>query len=395
MNAGPVSGSVGAGSVGGGSPGDSPAVEPFRLSEADFTALARGGGGSALRVLRLARRSRTLLMIRSIASAPEARPAYELLCEAHRANPGAVARVLDHPSVGAWATRTVAGRGRAGELAFTAAAAAVRAGVPVDPGFPPAEVVALPSLGVVVGPGLRHEPLPEVRLGPAVLQVDLWAGGGVPDGLPVDTAPDLPRLREQVGAAWELLARDHPAVAAEVAEVVAVLTPMPPPPSGTSSATVADAYGCVFLSPAPDAEAVAVTLAHEVQHSKLSALMDLFALVEPDRRELFYAPWREDPRPAAGLLHGTYAHLGVAGFWRDRPGAAARVEYARWRSAALTAAETLLDSGALTPTGVRFTAEVAAVLRAWCAEPLPAAALAEAEAEAAAHRGRWEAARSG
>ncbi|MFD7655012.1 HEXXH motif-containing putative peptide modification protein [Actinosynnema sp. NPDC059797] len=365
------------------------------MSEADFVALARGGGGAAVRVLRLARRSRTLLLIRSIASDPEARPAYELLCEARRAAPGAVDRVLDHPSVGAWATRTAAGRGRPGELVFTAAAAAVRAGVPVDLGFPPAEVVSLPSLGVVVGPGPVWEPLPEVALGSGVLQVDVWAGGGVPDELPVDTAPDLARLREQVGAAWELLARDHPAVAEEVAEVVRVLTPMPASASGTSSATLADAYGCVFLSPAPDAETVAVTLAHEAQHNKLAALMDLFALVEPDRRALFYAPWREDPRPAAGLLHGTYAHLGVAGFWRDRPGAAARAEYARWRSAALGTAEALLAGGVLTPTGVRFTAEMADVLRAWCAEPLPADALAEAEAEAAAHRARWQAAHAG
>ncbi|WP_033427902.1 HEXXH motif domain-containing protein [Saccharothrix syringae] len=364
---------------------------PFRLTAAEFTALARGGGGPAVRVLRAARRSRTLLMIRSIAAAPAARPAYELLREVRRVAPAAVDRVLDHPSVGAWATRAALGRGRPEDLAFTAAAAAVRGGVPVELEFPPAEVFALPSLGVGVGVGL--EPLPEVAFGPAVFQVDVWAGGGVPAELPVDTAVDLPRLRERVGAAWELLARHDPEVAAEVAEVVRVLTPMPSSPAGTSSATLADAYGCVFLSPAPDAETVAVTLAHEAQHSKLAALTDLFALVEPDRRAVFYAPWREDPRPAAGLLHGVYAHLGVARFWRGRPGG--EVEYARWRSAALEVAETLLGSGALTAVGVRFVGEVAGVLREWCAEPLPAEALAEAAAEAASHRARWEAAHRG
>ncbi|WP_367137553.1 HEXXH motif-containing putative peptide modification protein [Saccharothrix sp. HUAS TT1] len=373
-------------------------VAPFRVPEADFAALARGGGGaSAVRTLRLARRSRTLLLIRSIADDPAARPAFALLREVARVAPGAVDRVLDHPSVGAWATRTALAmrRGedaRPAELAFTAAAAAVRAGVAVDLEFPPAPVFALPSLGVVVGPGLAYSPLPEVDLGGCVLQLDLWAGGGVPDGLPVARSADVAGWRAALRAAWELLSRDHPALAAEFAEVVTVVTPMPSSPSGTSSATVADAFGCVFLSPAPDAETLAVTLVHEAQHSKLVALMDLFALVEPGRDGLFYAPWREDPRPAAGLLHGTYAHLGVAGFWRSRPGAAAQAEYARWRSAALITAETLLGSDALTPTGARFVTEMATVLRAWCAEPLPPAAIAVADAEAAAHEARWRAA---
>jgi hypothetical protein len=371
-------------------------VAPFRVSASDFAALARGGGGAAVRTLRLARRSRTLLLIRSIAADPAARAAFALLCEVARVAPDAVDRVLDHPSVGAWATRTALAlrRGaaaRPAELAFTAAAAAVRAGVPVDLEFPPVEVFSLPSLGVVVGPGLAYEPLPEVELGGFSLQVDLWAGGGVPDGLAVASAVDLPWWRDALGAAWDLLARDHPDLAAEFAEVVSVLTPMPSSPTGTSSATLADAFGCVFLSPMPDAETLAVTLVHEAQHSKLVALMDLFALVEPGGDAVFYAPWREDPRPAAGLLHGTYAHLGVARFWRSRPGPAAQVEYARWRSAALVTADTLLAGGELTPTGTRFVTELATVLRAWCAEPLPPAAEATATAEAAAHQSRWQA----
>ena len=371
-------------------------VGPFRVSASDFEALARGGGGSAVRLLRLARRSRTLLLIRSIAADPAARPAFGLLCEVARVAPGAVDRVLDHPSVGAWATRTALAirRGasaRPAELAFTAAAAAVRAGVPVDLEFPPVEVFSLPSLGVVVGPGLAHEPLPEVELGGFSVQVDLWAGGGVPDELPVAASVDLPWWRDALGAAWEVLTRDHPELAAEVAEVVSVVTPMPSSPTGTSSATLADAFGCVFLSPMPDAETTAVTLAHEAQHSKLVALMDLFPLVKPGGDAVFYAPWREDPRPAAGLLHGTYAHLGVAGFWRARPGPAAQAEYARWRSAALTTAETLLASDELTPTGARFVTGLATVLRTWCAEPLPPSALAVAGAESSAHQARWRA----
>jgi len=369
---------------------------PWRLSAEDFTALARGGGGArAARALRLARRSRTALLVRAIAAAPEARPAYRLLVDADRAAPQAVARVLEHPSVGAWATRTALAlrRGepaRPGDLAFAAAVAAVRAGVPVRVDLPVAPPFWLPSLGLVRDPGtFAHEPLPEAALGSHAVQLDAWAGGGAPAGLAIDADFDPAWWRAALADAWAVLAGDHPAMAAEFTELVTVLTPMPSPPAGTSSATVADAFGCVFLSPTPDAETLAVTLAHEAQHTKLVALMDLFPLLAPDRREIFYAPWREDPRPLVGLLHGTYAHLGVAAFWRARPGLRAQTEFARWRSAALFTAETLLNSGKLTATGQAFVRGMAEVLRRWCAEPVHPTALAHAVAEAAAHRDRW------
>ncbi|MBW4721040.1 aKG-HExxH-type peptide beta-hydroxylase [Saccharothrix obliqua] len=367
---------------------------PWRLSARDFAALARGGGGpGALRALRLARRSRTSLLVRMIAAAPPARPAYRLLVDADRADPAAVARVLDYPSVGAWATRTALAMrhgepARPEDLAFVAAAAAVRAGVPVAVDLPDVPVVALPSLGVVSPAGLRG--LPEVALGPRAVALDLWAGGGVPDGLSVATDADPHQWRAAMAAAWDELGA-QPEVAREVADLVSTITPMPPGPAGTTSATVADAFGCVFLSLAPDPETLAVTLAHETQHTKLVALMDLFPLLEPDTRAVYYAPWREDPRPLAGLLHGTYAHLGVAGFWRARRGMRAQTEFARWRAAALTAASTLLGSGKLTRVGVGFVTGIAGVLREWNAEPVHPEALARAEAEAVAHRERWEA----
>ncbi len=370
-------------------------VRPWRLSAEDFAALARGEGGPhAVRALRLARRSRTSLLVRMIATAPEARPAYRLLVDADRASPRAVALVLDHPSVGAWATRTALAlrRGtaaRPAELAFVAAAAAIRAGIPVTVDFPPVDVFALPSLGVADPSTLEYEPLPEIALGAHTVRLDRWAGGGVPPGLAVADDVDVARWRAALASAWDILAADHPAMAAEFAELVTVLTPMPPSSSGTSSATVADAFGCVFLSLAPDPETTAVTLVHEAQHTKLVALMDLFPLLVPDRREIFYAPWREDPRPLAGLLHGTYAHLGVAAFWRTRTGLHAQTEYARWRAAALTATETLLTSGKLTDTGHGFVTGMAGVLRRWRAEPVDPRALSRATADAAAHRERW------
>ena len=61
-------------------------------------------------------------------------------------------------------------------------------------------------------------------------------------------------------------------------------------------------------------------LVHEMQHVKLAALADQFDLFDRADGRLFPVPWRRDPRPIYGLLHGTYAHLAVAELWRARPG---------------------------------------------------------------------------
>ena len=55
-----------------------------------------------------------------------------------------------------------------------------------------------------------------------------------------------------------------------------------------------------------------MTLTHELQHTKLNAVMYLFELLEPVAGERFYAPWRDDPRPLGGFLQGIYAFFGIA-----------------------------------------------------------------------------------
>jgi HEXXH motif-containing protein len=88
------------------------------------------------------------------------RQAYELLREAQVAAPEAVNRVLDHPYVGAWATRTAL-RSRRGhssapaDLARVAAAAAIRVRVSTTVWLPPGEVLALPSLRRTSAPSVR------------------------------------------------------------------------------------------------------------------------------------------------------------------------------------------------------------------------------------------------
>ncbi|MDG4785155.1 HEXXH motif domain-containing protein [Micromonospora sp. WMMD1102] len=208
----------------------------------------------------------------------------------------------------------------------------------------------------------------------------------------------LHRWHQRLAGGWDLLVRQHRRVAAETAAAITVIAPLRPPASGQSSGTFRGAFGCFALSLPPDDVTAAVTLAHEIQHAKLAALMDLVPLVRPGEARLFYAPWRDDPRPVTGLLHGLYAHLGVAGFWRrhlraERPGqgrALAEVEYLRWRDACRQVAGVLRREPALTPTGEWIVAQLADVLGIWCRQDVVSDQARRAAAEIATrHRLRW------
>lgn len=380
--------------------------------------------------------------------------AYRVLAEIEQVAPEAVRRVLSYPTVGAWLAGAVRALLRpAGAvvvpaaLGQIAAAAAVRAGVTTRVPAAAGPVVVLPSLGQARLPGdgdgfevrAGRDSVLLRRGGRAVSLArpgDRTAGAGVADGpagweplhrivsdagalrlavaldgpgwriLPGD-GPDarlLPvvgpaghrRWQRRTAAGWRLLGRHHAAVAAEVTAALSVLAPLRRAPGGLVSGTFRDAFGAVAMSLPPDATALAVTLAHEVQHAKMVGLMSAFRLVEPGPDERFYAPWRADPRPLDALLHGTYAHLGVAAFWRRQrrveevaeAAFAAHVAFARWRVAAWEATEALARTGRLTGEGQVVLAGMRATLREFLADPVPAEARRRADALAAGHRRR-------
>jgi HEXXH motif-containing protein len=330
---------------------------------------------------------------------------------------------------------------RPARLGLVAAAAAVRAGIgvrlpagTVEPG----PVLILPSLGQAHlpgedpvdvragadGPALARgrrvlrlvpdagaagepsgwTPLPPIRCGadPTWLAASIdgpgWrlipGGGPDPRIVAEPGAVRTERWRERVAAGWRLLARHHRTVAGEAAAAITALVPLRTPDGNLVSGTFRDGFGAVAMSLPADARSVALTLAHEVQHNKLVGVMDAFPLVKRGTRELFYAPWRTDPRPLGALLHGTYAHVGVAAFWRTQRRVeespadefAAQVSFARWRSAAWAATEAVRRTGRLTPVGDLMLDGMRAALREMLAEAVPAEARRRAEELAERHR---------
>jgi len=424
-----------------------------RISDDAFAALADGRGGSnAVDQLVAAEYSKHVLLIRGVVDAAremrheqsdQARQAYDLLISVQDRHPHVVDSVIRHPAVGAWARRTLGylwyqaeSLGSPAGLARVAAAAALRAGVEFAISVPVYDgALTLPALGRLPVPrqlrsarllssgrtiavfaddspiavtirGLRDmpgwQPVREVQLEHSKLSLALL----IDDIDPYRTLSATPahRLssteffnwRRRLADAWLLLVQHHLPTAIELAHAIRVITPLRRPQSGILSVTSHETFGSVGMSFPSNSLSAAVTLTHELQHAKLTALLDQVALTRPDDGRRFYAPWRDDPRPVSGLLQGTYAYLGVAGFWRRQrfvekgdQTVLAHAEFARWRRAARETGEALRTSGGLTNEGNVFVTHMLSTLGGWCAESVPATAARIAEADADTHLRRW------
>ncbi|MFH9396675.1 FxSxx-COOH system tetratricopeptide repeat protein [Streptomyces sp. NPDC017556] len=101
-------------------------------------------------------------------------------------------------------------------------------------------------------------------------------------------------------------------------------------------------------------------------------------------------------RHLPGLLHGAYAFVGVAGFWRDRIGdraadplGLAPFRFALRRLQTRTVLRTLATRAALTGPGCRLVAGLTRTVDGWLREPVDGRAVARARAAAAGHRVEW------
>ncbi|RFS82065.1 HEXXH motif domain-containing protein [Actinomadura spongiicola] len=426
-------------------------VSYHRPSSRLLRELAAGAGGiPAMRVLDDIQASRHLLLVRAVAeqarssgdrgTAERVRRAYRMLADLDAAHPVEVRRVLRHPAVGAWAARTIRDARRGGssgameQLSTVAAAATIRAGGDATVTVPArGTTVMLPSLGaavlnrpamsptvrvaggraVVEAPGTRVEVpadartdapgwlgLRRVTVSSAGLSLDVLIDDLDPYRLPAGALRDrlpgseLRRWAEDLAAAWHRLVGRHREVAEEASVAVRVVTPLADPGTGRISASSREVHGAIGFSRTSDACALALALAHETQHIKLAALVEAVPMIRPGHDRLYYAPWRNDPRPVYGMLQGTYAHLGVAAFWRRERGWTpgdmhAHTEFERWRTAALWACDSLLRGDGLTSAGVDFVHGMADTLRLWAREPVPAQAMRSASRKAARHRACW------
>ncbi|ONK11386.1 HEXXH motif-containing putative peptide modification protein [Streptomyces sp. MP131-18] len=347
-------------------------VRDLGHTEGGSATIARLAAGQHTRRLLLLR---VLLdAVDATGAAGAARDHAGLLETVERAAPAAARQVLFYSLTGPWAERCVqwletgshpgAHPGAARDLArlgALAAAAAARSGigfatrVPVHGGR-----ITLPTLGALHcaapdgTPAELHGESDRLVLHPAgrpPAEVHRDATGtwrsADPGWLPLHTLDGGPRpvllddldpgpfgigaraaLRPEERARWSELWRDAlpllglggAARSAELALldcIVPTLGPAADAHDGAhTSGTSSTAFGAVMASPPPGPAHLAAGLAHELQHAKLTALSELVPLHTVDDEPRHWAPWRPEPRPFHSLLHGTYAHLALAGFWQ-------------------------------------------------------------------------------
>ena len=125
--------------------------------------------------------------------------------------------------------------------------------------------------------------------------------------------------QERLDGAWQILQSIHPAGARELARGLSCIVPKPPRArfeAYSSSSNVS--IGSIEASlPANSTEAAEILLHEYSGHGKLNkVLLATGKSVGPDTLgAALYAPWRDDPRPSGGLLHGIYSFSQVVDYY--------------------------------------------------------------------------------
>jgi uncharacterized protein len=381
------------------SPSQSVRQPVHQLPSGAFEALAAGPGTvAAVTCFAQLRLSQNRALVAAVAAMPPAgrdpmlaaaaAEGWSIFCTLDNSHPSAVADTLAHPYIRAWAMRCLyPPRGADPEadraqLAGLAAAAALRAEVQAELPVPVrAGLAYIPSLGaldvgasagstvrVVIDPTrhrlgtgteftwrtVRHVtghqlPLAVEDLDP-LRDCQLWPAAGRL------TRPQWLEWQRALTAAGRRMAHKIPLYARVLAAGLRTVVPLRAGPAEMRSATSRHAFGAVALSlpTGPDAlNRVEDMLVHEFQHAKLFVLSDLYNLVDAASPYRLRVPWRDDPRPPEGVLHGIYAHLALAHLSRSR-GQAERAAWLRYQSWVRETCDALWETKALTPDGERF-----------------------------------------
>jgi HEXXH motif-containing protein len=382
---------------------------------------------AAVNVLRDGQHSRRLLLLKvlrdsaaEVADGPSVEDPWAILVAAEKHAPDVVRRILSYPSVGTWLVRVIRKiRGiidddvpiwvDMGYLNSIAAAAAIRAGmdatatVPVWRGR-----ITLPTVGQFAVAGEDSPRMVRLRVRDSAPFLESGEGTWIPfdeaqsfplrahrstsagrtmswtldDIDPYRTfahveaparlgADELANWRRRLDDAWRILVEEHTEHVPEVVAAEPVIIPVADDGGFVASSSAA-AFGAICLATPESPQALAETLVHELQHSKLNALLDLVPLRQPGEDRLCFAPWRRDPRPLSGLLHGIYAFVGVTEYWhrqlRTHPesvSAATGFHFAHHRAQVHEALRWLGPVPELSAAGVRFL-EVASARLAAC-----------------------------
>lgn len=128
---------------------------------------------------------------------------------------------------------------------------------------------------------------------------------------------EIVRWKTTLESAWDWITESAPCLAKEMTMGIRAIVPVVSDgPEIHASATFREAPGLMALSWTADTSVMAEAIVHEYHHQKLNTLLNLDQLITgPTGDAIYYSPWRKDPRPLVGILHGTYVFQAVLEFW--------------------------------------------------------------------------------
>jgi HEXXH motif-containing protein len=171
--------------------------------------------------------------------------------------------------------------------------------------------------------GVQLRPMPvarhggaEITLGPEVFDL--------PGIEPVDARSSVPadpayqeRCAPMVEQALAAVERHDPELFAQMKLALSAMAVKPRASGDFQGISFSDFPGAFIISYVAHPYLVAESIVHEFHHNRLFAIESAVPLVEDSGTEAahYYSPFRPDPRPIRGLLHGLYVFVAVWRFW--------------------------------------------------------------------------------
>lgn len=171
--------------------------------------------------------------------------------------------------------------------------------------------------------GMELRPMPvarhagaEITLGPEVFDL--------PGVEPVDARSAVPaerayqeRCAPMVEMALAAVDRHDPELFAQMKLALSAMAVKPRGSGDFQGISFSDFPGTFIISYVAHPYLIAESIVHEFHHNRLFAIESAVPLVEDAGTEAphYYSPFRPDPRPIRGLLHGLYVFAAVWRFW--------------------------------------------------------------------------------
>lgn len=127
---------------------------------------------------------------------------------------------------------------------------------------------------------------------------------------------DRAAFATQLEEAWAVVEGASSHAAAIVRSEVQHVVPLRMADRHTSF-SLSNLPGAIFVGAGRSRWPVAEALVHEAAHLRLNHAAEAAPLTFGSRDTVCYSPWRDDPRPVEGIVHGAYAFTLVLGFWLE------------------------------------------------------------------------------